>query len=390
MTEYSAMCRAQAFNHAVTGSEAVVEGCAGDGTFRKTPDKWSRWKVKPALVNHPVQLGILRNALSMLALRGTHTRCATGTLTVLAGRLVYSTCSLNPVECEAVVLSALRATHGVRLLPAREHLLSALPAELAGCLLPGLTSWRVPSSSFSADNPSWECPESFIDDQIVASMFPCNSCEALTSSLSECVRVLPTTSSAPCGGFFLALFERTCPTLPPQLASVESSLQRLEEKDPTLAAHLQELFGLNLEDTPQRLQLLVSRGASDVEVVILAPSQLLLKWPASQAAPIGEGVPAFVLMAARCNEWAHCCSRWRVCQPAAGSRNVYSCTLLMLVSHTIHQCTLIPTRILTLILILPLTLALTLNCRVAPCYPPCVVIWGSNLVTVARGELALT
>ena len=45
---------------------------AGDGTLRKSPDKWSRWSVAPGLANHPIQLAILKQAISLLAPAGEH------------------------------------------------------------------------------------------------------------------------------------------------------------------------------------------------------------------------------------------------------------------------------------------------------------------------------
>ena len=69
--------------------------------MRKSPEKWSKWTVGAALANHPVQLSILRRALRLLA---------------PGGKLVYSTCSLNPIEDEAVVAAALLTAREVRVL----------------------------------------------------------------------------------------------------------------------------------------------------------------------------------------------------------------------------------------------------------------------------------
>eukprot|EP00392_Amoebophrya_sp_AT5.2_P003902 g3907.t1 len=62
--------------------------CSGDGTVRKNPRKLDSWTPKNAIANQPLQKKILRNGLMHLA---------------AGGRLVYSTCSLNPVENDAVV-----------------------------------------------------------------------------------------------------------------------------------------------------------------------------------------------------------------------------------------------------------------------------------------------
>lgn len=257
------------------------------------------------------------------------TRCAhmkPHPLTILTGRLVYSTCSMNPIEDEAVVLAGLQSDPGVRLIPARGLLQDAVPPAFANCLLPGLTTWWVPSVGFSAENPTWATLESCSDDQILRSMFPDAVDEAVTQSLSQCVRVLPittTSSCAPCGGFFMALFERIAPcspniAIPQPVTSIRPGLQRLEERNSDLLRLLQDMFGLQFDQHPQQLGLFTSRATGPVDVVVLAPSEPVLHWPVTQN-PIGQGVPAFVSMSPRCSHWPNGCSRWRLCQPAAGS-----------------------------------------------------------------------
>lgn len=66
--------------------------CSGDGTTRKNPGVWKTWKPADGLGLHPLQLRILSRAIQMLK---------------PGGRLVYSTCSYNPIENEAVVSAAL-------------------------------------------------------------------------------------------------------------------------------------------------------------------------------------------------------------------------------------------------------------------------------------------
>lgn len=62
--------------------------CSGDGTIRKAPDIWRRWTPGNGNGLHPLQLRIALHACQMLK---------------VGGRLVYSTCTFNPIEDEAVV-----------------------------------------------------------------------------------------------------------------------------------------------------------------------------------------------------------------------------------------------------------------------------------------------
>jgi 16S rRNA (cytosine967-C5)-methyltransferase len=74
--------------------------CSGTGTLDRNPE--IRWRLRPEDLPalHAKQVALLRGALDRLA---------------PGGRLVYSTCSLEPEENEAVVASALAEPVGVRL-----------------------------------------------------------------------------------------------------------------------------------------------------------------------------------------------------------------------------------------------------------------------------------
>ena len=99
--------------------------CSGDGTLRKAPDLWRRWSDGLGLGVHKMQLSILMRGLQML---------------VPGGRLVYSTCSMNPIEDEAVVSQALLA------LGTEQYSLVDVSHELTGLKRnPGITKWRVRS-----------------------------------------------------------------------------------------------------------------------------------------------------------------------------------------------------------------------------------------------------
>ena len=102
--------------------------CSGDGTARKNPGIWKRWNQLNAMGLHNVQLSI--------ALKGAR-------LTRVGGYMVYSTCSMNPMENESVVAELLRASEGCLELVDRRP-------ELEGMLArPGMSTWKVLSEQKS-------------------------------------------------------------------------------------------------------------------------------------------------------------------------------------------------------------------------------------------------
>lgn len=71
--------------------------CSSDGTFKKNPAILPKWKIADAVALSRVQQRILKRALELLRLDGI---------------LVYSTCSLNPMENEWIVNSILEECPG--------------------------------------------------------------------------------------------------------------------------------------------------------------------------------------------------------------------------------------------------------------------------------------
>ena len=68
-------------------SEIDFHTGSGDGTGRKKRSVIRTWDVRHGLGLHALQLAILSRGIELLG---------------YGGRLIYSTCSLNPIECEAV------------------------------------------------------------------------------------------------------------------------------------------------------------------------------------------------------------------------------------------------------------------------------------------------
>ena len=123
--------------------------------------------------------------------------------------MVYSTCSFNPVENEAVVAEFLRRCDGSIELVDAKDMLPHLKRR------PGLHSWRVAESSKSGDGLKelvwYDSFDSVPDNtsgknQIRRSMFPPPKEEAERLHLERCWRMLPHDQDT--GGFFVALLRK--------------------------------------------------------------------------------------------------------------------------------------------------------------------------------------
>jgi 16S rRNA C967 or C1407 C5-methylase (RsmB/RsmF family) len=147
--------------------------CTGSGTTRKNPDVWSKWRPSSGRSLHSLQFDILRRAIAV---------------TKFGGRIVYSTCSLDPVENEAVVARAL-ADGKVRAVPARE-LLPGVPSE------DGVSDW--PCLDDSGELSEW--------DPLEENLMPPQD-GVIASQLGNCLRVWNDAIGG--GGFFLAVLEKT-------------------------------------------------------------------------------------------------------------------------------------------------------------------------------------
>ena len=116
--------------------------CSGDGTIRKDPHILELWKPSQGQALHSLQVQILVRALQLVR------PCCSGEDGSGGGTICYSTCSLNPVENEAVVWEALRQYNGnakksnpSRTEPAAEII--SFPTIPGFTRRPGITTWRV-------------------------------------------------------------------------------------------------------------------------------------------------------------------------------------------------------------------------------------------------------
>jgi 16S rRNA C967 or C1407 C5-methylase (RsmB/RsmF family) len=207
--------------------------CSGDGTLRKLSSKeWSQWSTKTHLQLHKLQLRLLLRALELVK---------------KGGRVVYSTCSLDPIENEAVVASAIARLGGpsvYHIVPPPKYLdpEATKPFEYS----PGATHWMVPHPNYKEDHPIVyksmdEVPKALHKKDIRPTMFPVSTRKesswtfdgehqeaneeealknlklygdvlsdkdalALEAMLPNCCRILPQHLDS--GGFFCAILER--------------------------------------------------------------------------------------------------------------------------------------------------------------------------------------
>ncbi|XP_058917164.1 RNA cytosine C(5)-methyltransferase NSUN2 [Kogia breviceps] len=160
--------------------------CSGDGTMRKNIDVWKKWSALNSLQLHGLQLRIATRGAEQLA---------------GGGRMVYSTCSLNPIEDEAVIASLLEKSEG-----ALE--LADVSSELPGLKwMPGLTQWKVMAKDgqwFAA----WGDVPHGRHTHIRPTMFPPKDPEkSRAMHLERCLRILPHHQNT--GGFFVAVLVKT-------------------------------------------------------------------------------------------------------------------------------------------------------------------------------------
>jgi len=154
--------------------------CSGDGTMRKNPDVWQTWKFRNTLNLHPMQLRIAQRGLEMLK---------------VGGRMVYSTCSMSPIEDEAIV--------------------AALIAKCEGSVRLVNIEGKLPGLKFNKGVSTWPV---FYDDKFYTNYADCKQFESTKDTmfppfdadkmnLDYCMRLLP--HHADTGGFFVAVLEKT-------------------------------------------------------------------------------------------------------------------------------------------------------------------------------------
>ena len=165
--------------------------CSGDGTMRKNVNLWNDWNPANALGLHITQVRILVRSLQMLK---------------AGGRVVYSTCSMNPVENEAVLAAAVDRCGG----PEKVEILSTEDMLPGLKRRPGLKQWKVMGKGGKVWN-SWQevqeetgkNGEDYATQRLADTMF---APENTNIPLERAMRVYAHLQDT--GGFFIAVLEK--------------------------------------------------------------------------------------------------------------------------------------------------------------------------------------
>ena len=171
------------------GFDAIIADvpCTGTATTRKNRDVWWDWTPKESRKMFKMQVDITVRGASLL---------------VPGGHLVYSTCSMDPVENEAVVAEVLR----------RCPYLELVPMVLEGIVLhPGLTAWPVldedgaPVDLSEVEALPFFQPEHLSpQDRTVLGLGDAAEEAMLVERLPHCLRLWHDDNNT--GGFFVAQF----------------------------------------------------------------------------------------------------------------------------------------------------------------------------------------
>ncbi|RZF43293.1 hypothetical protein LSTR_LSTR001554 [Laodelphax striatellus] len=158
--------------------------CTGDGTLRKNADIWTKWNTANGNNLHGVQFRVVKRALEMLS---------------IGGRVVYSTCSLNPIENEAVMHRLIVESEGaVQLVDERPRLTGLVSRA-------GICKW-YPASRDMVMYDSYDSVPKMFETQVRPQMFPPKQGDEDKFHLDRCIRILPHDQDT--GGFFVAVLEK--------------------------------------------------------------------------------------------------------------------------------------------------------------------------------------
>ncbi|KAL7673765.1 hypothetical protein ACOME3_000047 [Neoechinorhynchus agilis] len=207
--------------------------CSGDGTSRKN-NIFLHWKPNIAYNLHSIQLKIAMRAVELLNNDG--------------GTMVYSTCSLNPVENEAVIARLLN------MFPEQLSIEEIDSGVLNGLKwAPGLTKWVLMDTK---DRKSiYSCHDEIscnVDKNrciTLSQLFPPENVDEL--HLDRCIRIFPHIQNT--GGFFVCVLRKLRRTRPDRVRELE--LIRTQERQEKMQLECPYVFIKNNEQLYRKIKL---------------------------------------------------------------------------------------------------------------------------------------
>ena len=159
------------------GFDAIVADvpCTGSATSRKNKDVWWSWSPKGGRTMFQLQVDIASRGAQLLRPGGT---------------MVYSTCSIDPVENEAVIAELIQKCPWMDVIEIDESNVDGLVWHQ------GLTAWSPLDEQGKASEPPQDVP--FFDERYLP---PSN--DEILNALSKTRRLYPQDNNT--GGFFVAL-----------------------------------------------------------------------------------------------------------------------------------------------------------------------------------------
>ena len=148
--------------------------CTGSATTRKNPDVWNKWLPSGGRTLHKLQLELLTRAI---------------TLTKPGGKIVYSTCSLDPIENEAVIAEILRNFDYISVIPTSK-LIPKIPSKK------GFVEW--PNLNDKGD----VCENIEMEQSMLSPVD-----KEIKNQLTNCLRIWNDDVDA--GGFFIAALHKS-------------------------------------------------------------------------------------------------------------------------------------------------------------------------------------
>lgn len=159
--------------------------CTGDGTIRKNTKAAEKFKIMGGAALHPTQRKILKRGLE---------------LTKVGGLCVYSTCSMNPIEDEAVVNSVLLETgDAVEIVDVSSQFPELIRHK-------GLTNWPVFDSQIEDKFVEYEKP-SDVPHERIQFAHPTHFPQPQVPGLERTMHFFPHDQDS--GGFFVAVLRKT-------------------------------------------------------------------------------------------------------------------------------------------------------------------------------------